>query len=141
LLPAIDRLPHTLITLRPFAQTLTNTLATDIRPLIRHAEPVVAQLAPAAAGLRDLVPNLTSTFQTLQYATNELAYNPGGNDPGYLYWLDWWSANGLSVFSSADAHGMLGRAAVFANCQQLDATGALEPLLGLTLGVGGLCPS
>ena len=141
LLPAVRRLPGTLTVLKPFAGQLASTLRTDVRPLIVKAEPTVQLLGPAVTGLVPIVPHITSVFQVLQYAGNELAYNPGGDDPGFLYWLDWWSSNGLSVFSSADAHGMLGRASVYVNCQQLDALGALEPVFSLAMGVGGLCTS
>jgi len=141
LLPAVKRLPGTLRTLQPFAGLLATTLRDDVRPLIDRAEPTIRALGPATNGLVGVVPHLTSDLQVLQYATNELAYDPGGDDPGFLYWLDWWSSNGLSVFSSADAHGMLGRASVYVSCQQLDTLGALEPLFTLAMGVGGVCPS
>ncbi|MHB8692179.1 MAG: MlaD family protein [Solirubrobacteraceae bacterium] len=140
LTPALKRLPHTLAVLRPFADRLSTTLRTDVRPLVNRAEPVARELGPAVTWLSKLVPNLTSVMQVLQYTVNELAYNPGGSDPGYLFWLDWWAHNGLSVFSIADAHGSLGRASVFVNCQQLDLTGALKSVFQLTLGVARLCP-
>ena len=47
---------------------------------------------------------------------NELAFNPGANKPGFLFFLDWDNHNLNSVLSSAAAHGALGRSLTYLNC-------------------------
>jgi phospholipid/cholesterol/gamma-HCH transport system substrate-binding protein len=141
LTPAIDRLPATFSALEPFARHVTSTLGHDVTPFVRAAQPVAAALGPATRSLTQLTPNLTSTAEVLQYATNELAYNAGGQQQGMLFWLDWFAHNALSTFGSeADAHGALGRALILASCSQLSPD-ALGPLFKLIIGVANVCPN
>ena len=51
-------------------------------------------------------PSLQDALQVFDYVTNELGYNPGGRDQGYLYWMDWFFHNWDSVFSTGDANGV-----------------------------------
>jgi hypothetical protein len=58
---------------------------------------------------------------------NELAYNPGPNQGGFMFFLDWANHDLNSVLSTADAHGPLGRTVVYLNCKVLPIlTGAGE---------------
>ena len=76
-----------------------------MRPFVRDAQPTLRELAPAATQLTALIPHLTSITKVLQYATNELAYNPGGGDPGMLFWLDWAAHNVDSATGNEDTRG------------------------------------
>ena len=49
---------------------------------------------------------------------NELAYNPGSNQGGFLFFLDWANHDLNSVVSTADAHGPLGRSLAYFNCER-----------------------
>jgi hypothetical protein len=58
---------------------------------------------------------------------NELAYNPGPNQGGFLFFLDWANHDLNSVLSTADAHGPVGRTVAYLNCNLLELlTGAGE---------------
>jgi phospholipid/cholesterol/gamma-HCH transport system substrate-binding protein len=136
LLPAIRRLPATFSALRPFAAEGTTALANAIRPLITDAQSLVSKLAPAVATLTGLTPRLSQAFQILEYTVNELAYNPGGKNQGFLFWTPWAFHNFNSVISVGDAHGGIGRAQVLLNCYGAQNLTVVQR----SLGVLGLCP-
>jgi hypothetical protein len=50
---------------------------------------------------------------------NELAYNPGPNKAGFLFFLDWGNHDLNSVVSSSDANGPVGRSLIYLNCEIL----------------------
>jgi hypothetical protein len=62
---------------------------------------------------------------------NELAYNPGPNKGGFLFFLDWGNHNFNSVVSSSDAHGPVGRSLIYFNCK----------ILGILKGVQEVNPT
>jgi phospholipid/cholesterol/gamma-HCH transport system substrate-binding protein len=130
LAPAVGRLPATLRSLEPFAAQATTALRDEIRPLIGDAQPLVHALAPVVSKLYSATPYLSLSFQVLEYLVNELAYNPPGNDEGFLFWLSWFVHNFNSVVSSGDANGGIGRAAPLATCYGLQSIPALRPLFG-----------
>jgi len=139
LLPATNRLPAALAAVRPFAREAATALRTSVRPFVAAAAPEVSRLAPAAAELTGATPYLTSSLQVFQYLTDELAYNPGGANQGYLYWMDWFFHNWDSVFSSGDANGVSPRADILANCNALAAAGKTGSTIEAVLGLGKLC--
>src|SRR5581483_11350691 len=139
LTPAVAGLAPTLTRLRPFTQIAAAALRERINPFVLHAAPVVRTLATATTGLNRATPSLTSSLQVANYFFNELAYNPGGRNQGYLYWMDWFFHNWDSVFSSGDANGISPRADVLANCNILAAGGRAGSLLEGALGLGRLC--
>jgi phospholipid/cholesterol/gamma-HCH transport system substrate-binding protein len=139
LMPAVARLPATLSALRPFARTATGELRQRIRPFVIAAAPLVSALAPAVPKLSAAAPSLQSSLQVFNYLSNELGYNPGGRNQGYLYWMDWFFHNWDSVFSTGDANGVTPRADVLFNCNILAAAGKVGSVLEGVLGVGKLC--
>jgi phospholipid/cholesterol/gamma-HCH transport system substrate-binding protein len=134
--PAIRRLPPTLAALSRLADTGASTLARQIHPFVAAAAPVVRTLDPALDDLVRSTPYLSGTFQALEYLTNELAYNPPGDDEGFLFWLSWFAHNANSAASSSDANGGIGRATTLVTCNGLANLGRLQAVLG----VAGLCP-
>lgn len=134
--PAVRRLPATFAALRPFADTASSTLRRDLRPLITEAQPLLRVARPAVESLAAATPELARSFQVLNYLGNELAYNPPGDDEGFLFWLSWFVHNWNSVFATGDAHGGIGRATQIANCQSLKGAPQLQRVLGLA----GACP-
>jgi phospholipid/cholesterol/gamma-HCH transport system substrate-binding protein len=141
LLPAAARLPQTLTALGTLSSVGTTAFAKQIRPFVRAAEPLVRQLAPATTALKALAPSMTSVFQVLNYFFNELAYNPGGRNQGYLFWTAWFFHNGDSATSIADAHGSIIRTSVYLSCGQATQTlGTILKLFEIATGVSSLCP-
>jgi phospholipid/cholesterol/gamma-HCH transport system substrate-binding protein len=141
LLPAVARLPATLADLGDFSRVAASGLAQQIRPLVREAQPLIRDLGPATSRLEALAPDMRSVFKVLNYFFNELGYNPGGNDQGFLFWASWFFHNGSSTFSLADAHGSLGGASFYLTCSQLaNPLGTVTKLIAITTGIASLCP-
>jgi phospholipid/cholesterol/gamma-HCH transport system substrate-binding protein len=137
--PALQRLPGALAQLTPFAATATRALKDQLRPFIAAAQPLVSKLLPSVTGLYAMTPQLSQSFQALEYLVNEIAYNPntGADNQGFLFWLSWAVHNFNSVVSSGDANGGIGRAAPLFTCGGIQSIPVLQPLLSLAK----LCPN
>jgi phospholipid/cholesterol/gamma-HCH transport system substrate-binding protein len=123
----------TLTKLEPFAKELapaqeasrslfkqsTPIFKNELRPFAREILPVVNQLEPSIKELGEAFPGLSSSFSVFNEFFNELAYNPGPNQGGFLFFLGWANHDLDSVLSTADAHGPLGRTLVYLNCEVL----------------------
>jgi phospholipid/cholesterol/gamma-HCH transport system substrate-binding protein len=105
---------------RRLAQNTTSVFRNEIRPFAREILPVVKQLGPSTQQLGEAFPKLATSFSVLNEFFNELAYNPGQNKGGFLFFLDWANHNLNSVVSTADAHGPLGRNLLYFNCNILE---------------------
>ena len=136
LLPGVRRLPATLRQVRPFTALAERTLRRDVRPHVRGARPLVRQTSPTVANLVATAQHLTSATRSFLYFLNELAYNPPGDDEGFLFWLPWAAHNVSSAFDPADAHGNIIRATRIVDCDGLQDNEQLQKILG----VAGLCP-
>ncbi len=137
LIPTARQLPTTLHQ----AQTLFGAAALLPLDQVRSFEDAVAPLsAPLSSLTRSLhgtVPPLIRAFKVLNYVTNEFAYNPGGKNPGFLYWFSWFAHNADSFISTSDANGPVWRVLVLTSCSSLKPSplGPLtEALLGTTFG-------
>jgi phospholipid/cholesterol/gamma-HCH transport system substrate-binding protein len=123
----------TLTKLEPFANALapaqeasrslfkesTPIIKNEIRPFARQILPVVNQLEPSIKELGEAFPGLSSSFSVFNEFFNELAYNPGPKQGGFLFFLDWANHDLNSVLSTADAHGPVGRTVAYLNCELL----------------------
>lgn len=123
----------TLTALEPFAKVLgpaqeaarksfletTPIIKNEVRPYTREVVPVVNELGPSLKQLGEAFPKLQSGFSVFNEFFNELAYNPGPKQGGFIFFLDWASHDLNSVLSSADAHGPIGRTLVYLNCEVL----------------------
>ena len=137
--------------LRPFLRTSTPIIQNEIRPFTRAAQPTVKQLRPAMRDLSAAAPALITTFKSLNYLLNEVAYNPPGDtDEGYLFWISWANHLAPTIFNTQDAHGPIRHGLVVFGCQTgalLDSVAAANPQLGTLVDLlngpnrTGLCPS
>jgi phospholipid/cholesterol/gamma-HCH transport system substrate-binding protein len=123
----------TLTKLDPFAKALapaqeasrslfkqsTPIVKNEIRPFARQILPVVNQFEPSIKELGEAFPGLSSSFSVFNELFNELAYNPGPNQGGFMFFLTWANHNLNSVLSTADAHGPVGRTVAYLNCELL----------------------
>ena len=115
--PGARALGPSLAATRPFLRESTPIIRDQLRPFAATAQPTVRALRPAAQNLAALTPDLSTTFDVLNYALNELAYNPPGNaDEGYLFWFLWANHAGNAVFSTQDAHGSIRRGQFLISC-------------------------
>jgi len=116
LLPFAHALAPAQEALRPSFRSTTPIIANDIRPFAREILPTVNALAPSTQDLAASFPKLSASFSVVNELFNELAYNPGRNLGGFLFFMNWDAHNFNSVLSSADAHGPLGRTLLYLNC-------------------------
>ncbi len=135
--PGLRKLPAALDAMVPFFGRATPTLRDYVRPLVRDSRPLVRTAAPAVRKLKSAAPRITGVAQTLNYFLNELAYNPPGDDEGFLFWLAWAGHNVASVFGPADAHGGIVRATTVVDCGPVEAA---PPDLKNMLASLGYCP-
>lgn len=131
LAPAVHRAPGALLAARPLLVEGAPALG-DVRRLVGAARPVLADLRPATADIAAATPALTRSFVVLRRVVNELAYNPPGDEEGYLFWLAWFAHNSASLLSGRDAHGTFWRGQAILSCSTLatlgEQRGASEPL-------------
>jgi phospholipid/cholesterol/gamma-HCH transport system substrate-binding protein len=132
--PGARALGPSLRQVRPFVTKTTPVIKNQLRPFTRAALPTVKQLRPALNDLSAATPSLTRVFKVLNYALNEVAYNPPGKaSEGYLFWFAWINHLGPTVFSTQDAHGPIRRGLIVLSCntaQTLNTVAAANPLLG-----------
>ncbi len=138
--------------LEPTARTLPSTLANtntllqgaallplhQIQPFVKASLPVARLLPPLAANLKPEIPELIDSFKVLAYSTNELAYNPGHGNSGFLYWLAWFAHNSDSFISTSDANGPVWRSLFVTSCQSLKDLPS-GPILETVLGTKFNC--
>ncbi|MGZ4201813.1 MAG: hypothetical protein ACXVRH_07125, partial [Thermoleophilaceae bacterium] len=111
---------------RPFLKQTTPVIQNQLRPFARDVQPTVTQLRGAAGHLAPAAPHLTNSVKFLNVLLNELAYNPPGNEEGYLYWLSWLNHLGASLFSTQDANGPLRRGIFITDCTSLGVVKVLQ---------------
>jgi phospholipid/cholesterol/gamma-HCH transport system substrate-binding protein len=133
--PGARALGPSLQEMRPFLRESTPVIKNELRPFSRAALPTVRQLRPALNDLAKVTPSLSRVFDVLNYAVNELAYNPPGlKDEGFLFWFAWINHLGPTVFSTQDAHGPIRRGLVVLSCntaQTLNIVAQSNPFLGM----------
>jgi phospholipid/cholesterol/gamma-HCH transport system substrate-binding protein len=137
--PAIHKLPAGLRATNGLLKQSV-PLVRASRPVLREAVPLDRDLAAVSRGLHATSPDIRSAFKVIDYAANELSYNPPGRDEGYLYWLAWASHEVDSVLSVEDAHGAAAHGLVLVSCSSLAAQPSLTPLVLLFTGQIPACP-
>src|SRR6185312_9900695 len=91
----------------------------------RTARSPVRALRRAAEELAPTTSRLNSVFGILNDLFNTLAYNPPGNEEGYLFWTAWANHDAAFVFNTQDAHGPVRRGNFLVDCASLSAVEAL----------------
>ncbi len=155
LLPFAHAFGPALAAATPLFRDTTPVIKNQLRPFSVAIQPLAKALSPASAKLAAATPPLTRSVQVLNALFNELAYQPGGSEQGYLFWGSWLAHNALSLTNLQDAHGPVVRGLFMGTCGELQlfevalaaANPALKPLLAL-LGapdwskIGGpFCPT
>jgi phospholipid/cholesterol/gamma-HCH transport system substrate-binding protein len=136
LLPVARSLPSTFASIHRLSRVGTPLLRSEVRPLISTARPVVRDVAAIVAPVAASTRPLTTSMRVLTYVVNELAYNPPGDDEGFLFWLAWFMHNANSTLSLSDAHGGMVRGGLWLTCEGAQSIKALQPIFGAT----GACP-
>jgi phospholipid/cholesterol/gamma-HCH transport system substrate-binding protein len=123
---------------RPFFEKTAPVFKSQIRPFARQILPVITQLQPSIQNLAQASPDLATSFSVLNEFFNEAAYNPGPNQGGFLFFLDWAAHNFNSVLAQTDAHGALGHTLVYFNRNLvpiLNGAREVNPSANLILGL------
>jgi phospholipid/cholesterol/gamma-HCH transport system substrate-binding protein len=123
---------------RPFFEKTAPILKSQVRPLLRQILPVINRLQPTLTDFAHAAPQLASGFGVFNELLNEIAYNPGSSQAGFLFFLDWANHNLNSVVSLGDAHGALGQTLVYYNCglvSLLTGVEEVDPTARLILGL------
>jgi phospholipid/cholesterol/gamma-HCH transport system substrate-binding protein len=148
--PAARALGPALAATRPFLNTTTPIIRDQIRPFARDTQPTTRALRIAADNLKPLTPHLTNTFNFVNALLNTLAFNPKGDEEGFLFWASWANHDGNTIFGTQDAHGPIRRGLVVTSCDSLSLLNqvvATNPALNtlFTLlnapGLSQVCPS
>jgi phospholipid/cholesterol/gamma-HCH transport system substrate-binding protein len=99
---------------------LTDTVApirSQIRPFSDRAQKPLRTLKQAAGPLAETTKSTTHTFSDLNRFFNAWAYNPAGQEEGYLFWTAWLNHNANNSALIQDAHGALPRGVVLQSCR------------------------
>ncbi len=137
LVPAARGLPRMLRETPTLLGAAALVPLSQIKPFVGAVIPLATQLPGLRSNLQQAVPPLISSFKVLAYVTNELSYNSGGKNPGFLYWLAWFAHNADSFLSSSDANGPVWRTVILATCPGLKSFSfgpLIETLLGTNFG-------
>lgn len=138
LLPTARRLPTTLQDTQTLFAGAALLPLNKIPPFVNAVRPLAKALPPLANDLRQEVPALIDSFKLLAYASNEVAYDPGGRNPGFLYWISWFAHNADSFISTSDANGPVWRTVVLTTCAGLKSL-AVGPIVEQALGTNFDC--
>jgi phospholipid/cholesterol/gamma-HCH transport system substrate-binding protein len=103
--------------LQPFFEQTVGPIEDQIRPFTRQVRRPFKHLKATAGPLAKGLTSLKTGFTDLNALFNELAYNPPGQEEGYLFWLTWLNHNANSVFLTQDATGPLRRGIIILSCQ------------------------
>ncbi|MEA2171287.1 MAG: phospholipid/cholesterol/gamma-HCH transport system substrate-binding protein [Solirubrobacteraceae bacterium] len=141
LLPTLHKLPAALHNVDPLLIKSEPVLRTKLRPLVRESRPLLRDLNPTTQSLNAVTPSLTSAFQVLNYVVNETAYNPPGDNEGFLYWTAWFAHDAASMLSTEDAQGAVIRGLALVDCDTLNAVPAIAPLTETLFGAVTACQS
>jgi phospholipid/cholesterol/gamma-HCH transport system substrate-binding protein len=137
--PTARSLPETLAHTRTALRSAALLPLEQIKPFVSAVHPLTRTLPTLAANLRAEVPALIDSFKVLAYTTNELTYDPGHGNPGFLYWLAWFAHNSNSFISNSDANGPTWRLLLLSSCRGLSTLTAgplIEQLAGTNFGCG-----
>jgi phospholipid/cholesterol/gamma-HCH transport system substrate-binding protein len=107
--------PGLVATQRLFRDTLP-PIRDQIRPFTRQVRKPVSDLVSGAEPLNKSVNGLKTGLSNLNYAVNELAYNPNPAVGNFLFYLGWLNHDLNSVYLNQDAYGPLRRGLIMSSC-------------------------
>jgi len=140
--PVAAALAPALRSTRPFLRETTPVIDDQLLPLTRRTLPTVRRLRAAVGATNDVAPDATATLRELNLAGNMLAYDPPGEEQGYLFWSQWLSHLAPWIFNTQDANGPIRRGQLMFTCDTLKdvaGVGEVNPVASLLQGVfGGL---
>jgi len=116
LTPQADAFAPALRRLQTFFTDSSPLLDGQITPFARQVAPPLRTVRAAAKPFSKTVQSFRDTLKPLNYAFNELAYNPAGSTQSYLFYLPWLNHDLNSGYLLQDAAGPLRRGTVMLTC-------------------------
>jgi phospholipid/cholesterol/gamma-HCH transport system substrate-binding protein len=116
LLPAAKGTAPALRALRPLFQQTAGAIQNQIRPFTVQVRSPVQHVAQISQGLGVATPGLKVGFTRLNDGLNALAYNPPGDQEGFLFFVPWLNHNITASYTLQDAYGPIRRGLVQESC-------------------------
>jgi phospholipid/cholesterol/gamma-HCH transport system substrate-binding protein len=116
LIPSSKALGPALREVRPFFRQTVGPIENQIRPFTREVRAPIKTSVEAANALSKSTPPLTDSVTDLNRLFNALAFNPPGQEEGYLFWTAWLNHNQNNIFQFQDAGTPLRRGLVLMTC-------------------------
>ena len=140
LIPGARATAPALRSLRPFFQQTAGPIQNQIRPFTKQVASPVQHVAQIGAGLGTATPGLKTGFTRLNDGLNALAYNPPGEQEGFLFYVPWLNHDLTTNYMLQDAYGPIRRGLVQESCgtaQTAEQTLLAEPYLRLLYQLTG----
>jgi phospholipid/cholesterol/gamma-HCH transport system substrate-binding protein len=118
--PFARNLGPALAAARPLFKDTTPVIANQLRPVSVSLQPLARTLAPAAKALNAATPALSGSVGQLSTLLNELAYEPGHGQQGYLFYGAWLAHLTDSLASNQDANGATVQGQLMGNCKDIN---------------------
>ena len=132
LIPGAAATAPALRALRSLFEQTVSPIQNQIRPFTTQVLPSVIDLRRASQGLGATTPPLKLGLTRANQLFNALAFNPEGQDEGFLFYVPWLNHDTNLLFTQQDAHGPMRRGMVLETCstsQLAQGTFQAEPFL------------
>jgi phospholipid/cholesterol/gamma-HCH transport system substrate-binding protein len=116
LIPGAKATAPALRALRPFFQQTAGPIQNQIRPFTTQVASPVAHVAQISQGLGRATPGLKTGFTNLNTGLNALAYNPPGEQEGFLFYVPWLNHDLNADYLLQDAYGPIRRGVILESC-------------------------
>jgi len=115
-LPGARATAPALRALRPLFRQTAGPIQNQIRPFTRQVRSPVQHVAQISQGLGVATPGLKLGFTRLNDGLNALAFNPPGDQEGFLFFVPWLNHNLVTNYTIQDAYGPIRRGLVQLSC-------------------------
>ena len=116
LIPGAKATAPALRALRPFFQQTAGPIQNQIRPFTVQVQSPVRHVAQISQGLGLSTPGLKTGFTDLNTGLNALAFNPPGDQEGFLFYVPWLNHDLNATYALQDAYGPIRRGIVLESC-------------------------
>jgi phospholipid/cholesterol/gamma-HCH transport system substrate-binding protein len=123
LIPQAEALQPGLAATTELFENTTPTLRDQLRPFTGQVAPVVKHTEQLSKPLPKTVNQFGNSLEALNYGFNELAFNPGVKNPGFLFYLPWLNHDLNATWSLQDGNGPIRRGMVMLSCNSTDLAG------------------
>ena len=139
-LPGAKATAPALRALRPLFRQTAGPIQNQIRPFTVQVKSPVQHVAQISQGLGVATPGLKLGFTRLNDGLNALAFNPPGDQEGFLFYVPWLNHNLVTNYTLQDAYGPIRRGLVQLSCATAgtaEQTLLAEPYLRLLYQLSG----